>query len=203
MGYDSGLTPTPSDSTSSYSAQQRQEIIDGLKEKLANEQARINERKANFYNTLLPLCDTTQENNRIARQQYYTQSNQSKNIFTQYQKYKEEVSQLKEEQTKKRNAAMAKYSGVEMRAKRDKAGSEASAEFDKDIAQTQGYMTQTFQQYTAQEIQTGLAKQSNTDSRFEEISAFNNAISEGFSLASAEMDLLPIQRQIGFFEGMA
>lgn len=203
MGYDSGLTPTPSDSTSSYSAQQRQEIIDGLKEKLANEQARINERKANFYNTLLPLCDTTQENNRIARQQYYTQSNQSKNIFTQYQKYKEEVSQLKEEQTKKRNAAMAKYSGVEMRAKRDKAGSEASAEFDKDIAQKQGYMTQTFQQYTAQEIQTGLAKQSNTDSRFEEISAFNNAINEGFSLASAEMDLLPIQRQIGFFEGMA
>lgn len=203
MGYDSGLTPTPSDSTSSYSAQQRQEIIDGLKEKLANEQARIAERKANFYNTLLPLCDTTQENNRIARQQYYTQSNQSKNIFTQYQKYKEEVSQLKEEQTKKRNAAMAKYSGVEMRAKRDKAGSEASAEFDKDIAQKQGYMTQTFQQYTAQEIQTGLAKQSNTDSRFEEISAFNNAISEGFSLASAEMDLLPIQRQIGFFEGMA
>lgn len=203
MGYDSGLTPTPSDSTSSYSAQQRQEIIDDLKEKLANEQARINERKANFYNTLLPLCDTTQENNRIARQQYYTQSNQSKNIFTQYQKYKEEVSQLKEEQTKKRNAAMAKYSGVEMRAKRDKAGSEASAEFDKDIAQKQGYMTQTFEQYTAQEIQTGLAKQSNTDSRFEEISAFNNAISEGFSLASAEMDLLPIQRQIGFFEGMA
>lgn len=203
MGYDSGLTPTPSDSTSSYSAQQRQEIIDGLKEKLADEQARIAERKANFYNTLLPLCDTTQENNRIARQQYYTQSNQSKNIFTQYQKYKEEVSQLKEEQTKKRNAAMAKYSGVEMRAKRDKAGSEASAEFDKDIAQKQGYMTQTFQQYTAQEIQTGLAKQSNTDSRFEEISAFNNAISEGFSLASAEMDLLPIQRQIGFFEGMA
>ena len=203
MGYDSGLTPTPSDSTSSYSTQQRQEIIDGLKEKLADEQARINERKANFYNTLLPLCDTTQENNRIARQQYYTQSNQSKNIFTQYQKYKEEVSQLKEEQTKKRNAAMAKYSGVEMRAKRDKAGSEASAEFDKDIAQKQGYMTQTFQQYTAQEIQTGLAKQSNTDSRFEEISAFNNAISEGFSLASAEMDLLPIQRQIGFFEGMA
>lgn len=203
MGYDSGLTPTPSDSTSPYSAQQRQEIIDGLKEKLADEQARINERKANFYNTLLPLCDTTQENNRVARQQYYTQSNQSKNIFTQYQKYKEEVSQLKEEQTKKRNAAMAKYSGVGMRAKRDKAGSEASAEFDKDIAQTQGYMTQTFQQYTAQEIQTGLAKQSNTDSRFEEISAFNNAISEGFSLASAEMDLLPIQRQIGFFEGMA
>lgn len=203
MGYDSGLTPTPSDSTSSYSAQQRQEIIDGLKEKLADEQARIAERKANFYNTLLPLCDTTQENNRIARQQYYTQSNQSKNIFTQYQKYKEEVSQLKEEQTKKRNAAMAKYSGVEMRAKRDKAGSEASAEFDKDIAQKQGYMTQTFEQYTAQEIQTGLAKQSNTDSRFEEISAFNNAISEGFSLASAEMDLLPIQRQIGFFEGMA
>ena len=35
MKYDSGYTPTPSDSTSSYSAQQRQEIIDGLKEKLA------------------------------------------------------------------------------------------------------------------------------------------------------------------------
>ncbi len=203
MKYDSGYSPTPSDSTSPYSAQQRQEIIDGLKEKLADEQARIAERKANFYNTLLPLCDTTQENNRVARQQYYTQSNQSKDIFSQYQQYQQQVNQLKEQQAQKRNTAMAKYSGVEMRAKRDKAGSEASAEFDNDIKQAQGYMTQTFEQYTAQEVQTGLAKQSSTDSRFEEIHAFNDAISEGFSLANAEMDLLPIQRQIGFFEGMA
>lgn len=203
MKYGNGLTPVPPDSGSTYSAEQRQEIIDNLKGRLADEQARIDERKDNFYNKLLPLCDITQENNRIARQNYYKQSTESKNIFTQYKQYENQVKQLKDEQQRKMNDAMAKYSSVEMRSQRDKAGAQASSEFDKDILMAQSFMTQSFEQYNAQEIQTGLANKTNISSRFEEISAFNNAISEGFSLANAQMDLLPIQRQIGFFEGMA
>ena len=203
MKYGNGLTPVPPDSGSTYSAEQRQEIIDNLKGRLADEQARIDERKDNFYNKLLPLCDITQENNRIARQNYHKQSTESKNIFTQYKQYENQVKQLKDEQQRKMNDAMAKYSSVEMRSQRDKAGAQASSEFDKDILMAQSFMTQSFEQYNAQEIQTGLANKTNISSRFEEISAFNNAISEGFSLANAQMDLLPIQRQIGFFEGMA
>lgn len=203
MKYESGFTPVPPESSSSYSAQQRQEIVDGLKDRLADEQARIDERKEKFYNTLLPLCDTTSDANKAARQRYYKQSTESKNVFTQYKQYQEQVKQLQYQQSQRRNAAMSQYSGVGMRTQRDKAGAAASAEFDEQIAQAQGFMTQTFEQYTAQEIQTGLANKENTASRFAQISAFNDAISEGFSLASEYTNLGKMQRQIGFFEGMA
>lgn len=203
MKYDSGLTPVPPNSSSTYSEETRQNIVDGLKDRLADEEARIEERRDNFYNTLLPLCDTTTDKNRSARQLAYKQNQESTNLFTQYKNYQKQVENLQYQQKQKMNSVMAQYSGYGMRAQRDKAGAQAGAEFDKQIAQMQGFMTQTFDQYNLQQLQTGLANQASTASRFEQISAFNNAISEGFSLASAQMDLGKIQRQIGFFEGMA
>lgn len=193
MKYDSGFTPVPPEKPT----------FDELRGRIAEEEARLEERKDNFHNTLLPLCDTTSDANRVARQRYYKQSTESKDLFTQYRQYQEQVEQLRYQQTQRRNAAMAQYSGVAMRAQRDKAGAEAGAEFDKQIAQAQGFMSQSFEQYTLQEIQTGLANQENTASRFAQISAFNNAISEGFSLSSAYTDLGQMKQQLGFFEGMA
>lgn len=203
MKYDSGFTPVPPNSPSTYSAETRQEIVDGLKERLADEEARIDEKRDNFYNTLLPLCDTTTEKSRSARQIAYKQNQESTNLFTQYKNYQKQIEDLQYQQKQKINSAMAQYSGYGMRAKRDKAGAEAGAEFDKQISQLKGFMTQSFESYNLQQLQTGLANQASTASRFEQISAFNNAISEGFSLANEQMDLGKIQRQIGFFEGMA
>ena len=203
MKYESGFTPVPQDLTSPYSAQQRQEIVDGLRDRLSSEEARIEERRDNFYNTLLPLCDITSERNRTARQVAYRQNHESDNLFAQWKQHQQELKDLQYQQMQRRNEAMSQYSGVGMRAQRDRAGAEAGAEFDAQIAQAQGLVTESFEEYSAQRIQAGLANQSSTASRFEQISAYNDAISEGFSLASDTMNLGKIQRQIGFFEGMA
>lgn len=193
MKYDSGFTPVPPEKPS----------FDELRGRIADEEARLNERQEKFHDTLLPLCDITSDANRAARQHYYRQSTESKDLFTQYKHYQEQVKQLQHQQAQRRSEAMSQYSGVEMRAQRDKAGADASAEFDKQIAQAQGFMSQSFEQYSLQEIQTGLANQENTASRFAQISAFNDAISEGFSLSAAYTDLGQMKRQLGFFEGMA
>lgn len=186
-----------------YSEAMRQEIVDGLKDRLATEQARIDERKDNFYNTLLPLVDSTSEANRQARRVAYNQNTETRNVFQQYQQYQQKLKDLQYQKQRKMEDAMAQYSSTGMRAQRDKAGAEAGAQFDEQITQLQGFMTSSFELHSAHQLKSDVANQQSISTRFDNIHAYNNAISEGFSLASAQMDLGDIQRQIGFFEGMA
>ena len=201
MKYGDGTTPVPN--SNPYSEIMRQEIIDGLKGRLADEQARIDERKDNFYNILLPLCDITSEKNRQARRVAYNQNAETKTIFQQYQQYQQKLKDLQYQKQRKMEDAMAQYSSTGMRAQRNRAGAEAGATFDEQIAQMQGFMTSSMELHSAHQIKSDLANENSISTRFEEIHAYNNAISDGFSIANDYMDLGDIQRQIGFFEGMA
>lgn len=201
MKYDSGMTPVPSDS--SYSANMRQEVIDGLNERISNEQSKIDEKDKKYHEIILPLCDQRSEENTQARRVAYSQNNQSRNVFLQYQKYQEQLQDLKYQQQQQINKAMAKYSGVGMRAQRDKAGAEAGAEFEDQIARMQGFMTDSLGQYKLQKGQSDIASLLSRNAQSASTSAYNDAISMGYDLASDYMDLGKLQQQRGFFEGMA
>ena len=201
MKYGNGTTPVSGNN--SFTESTRREIVDGLKERLANEQIRIDERKEKFYKTLLPLCDTTSEANNQARRIAYRQNAETKNLFVEYQQHQQQLKDLQYRKQQKMNEAMEQYSATGMRAQRDKAGEKAGSDFNEQIALTRGFMTNSMEEYSIQQMKSDLANQQSVATRFENIHAYNNAISEGFSLASDQMDLADLQRQIGFFEGMA
>lgn len=203
MKYDSGYTPTPQEMTSPYTAQQRQEMADELRARLAEQKGQLDERSENYQNVILPLCESTSEASDVARRNAYMQRAESQNVFWQYQQQQRKLEELRYLQQQRIDAAQSEFSGLDMRSQRDRAGAEAGAEFDERILQAQGVMTQSLESYNTQEVQAGLANQESVNARFENIHAYNNAISEGFSLASDYMDLLPLQRQIGFFDTLA
>lgn len=198
MKYGDGTTPVPN--SNPYSEAVRQEILDGLKGRLADEQARIDERKDNFYNTLLPLCDITSKEYIRARRVAYNQNAETKTIFQQYQQYQQKLKDLQYQKQRKMEDAMAQYSSTGMRAQRDRAGAEAGATFDEQIAQMQGFMTSSMELHSAYQIKSDLANENSISTRFDEIHAYNDAISEGFSLADAQRDVGKIQTQISFFD---
>ncbi len=201
MKYGDGTTPIPN--SNPYSEAVRQEILDGLKNRYADEKARVDERKEKYDNITLPLVDTTTEANREARRIAYNQNNKTRTVFQQYQQYQQKLKDLQYQKQRKMEDAMAQYQSVDMRAQRDKAGAEAGATFDDQIAQMQGLMTSSMELHSDYQIKSDLANKNSISTRFDNISAFNDAISDGFSIANDYMDLGDLQRQIGFFEGMA
>lgn len=152
MTYDSGFTPVPPNSTSPYSDPKRQESAEILKEIIDKREASFQDGQDDL-EVLRGNCNRADcvagETRRIA----YEKNHELSNLLADYKKCQDEIRQLQYE----------KY----------KAGG-SSSKLDKEILKKQMFMTQTFDQYTLQEIQAGLADHEKMSARFAQIQADND-----------------------------
>lgn len=197
MRYSTGETPAINPNRSETA----QSVTNGLREQIDADKARLDEKKADFYNTKIPLCQQAEDESDKALQAYRKQKSESEKLLFAYNSYKDQLEELQWQQKVAQNKAMSKYSDSQ-RAARDKAGMEASSPFDDRIKQLKEFMAQGLESYNLQEVQTGLASDYKSFTRSNYISATNDVISTGFSLSSEYMDLGKKIQQLGFFEGM-